>query len=148
MLVQCYYCSEAADTIVSPDDVIITHIDQYYAWGKYCNIDTSYGHIEFHHRDGTPPVQYHLYRKNGLWYHDGNTASTSDYYHSTLHIKCLTTQANYELYHQRLGHPGECIMSQIHHHILNVPPLKGNHFYKCALCIHGKAKQRNHATTN
>jgi hypothetical protein len=148
MLVQCYYCSEAADTIVSPDDVIITHIDQYYAWGKYCNVDTSYGHIEFHHRDGTPPVQYHLYRKNGLWYHDGNTASTSDYYHSTLHIKCLTTQANYELHHQRLGHPGECIMSQIHHHILNVPPLKGNHFYKCALCIYGKAKQRNHATTN
>jgi hypothetical protein len=37
-------------------------------------------------------------------------------------------------------------MSQIHHHILNIPQLKGNLFYKCASCLHAKAKQRDHST--
>jgi transposase InsO family protein len=146
MLVQCYYCTDAADTIISPDDIVVSHIDQYYAWGKFCNVDTSQGYIEFHQRDGTPPVQYHLYRKNGLWYHDGNTESTSETYATTPHIKRLTAQAQYELYHQWLGHTGECTMTQIHHHILNIPPLKGNLFYKCASCLDGKAKQREHST--
>jgi hypothetical protein len=146
MLVQCYYCADAADTIISPDDIVVTHIDQYYAWGKICNVDTSSGHLEFHRRDGIPPVQFHLYRRNGLWYHDGNTEHTSETYTTTAHIKRLTTQATYELYHQRLGYPGERTMSQIHHHILNIPQLKGNLFYKCPSCLHAKVKQRDHST--
>jgi hypothetical protein len=32
----------------------------------------------------------------------------------------------YELYPQCLGHPGEQAMKTIHHHIDDIPPLKGN----------------------
>jgi hypothetical protein len=62
-------------------------------------------------------------------------------------IHHLTQPAQYELYHQCFGHPGERAMSELHKYIDDVPQLKGNAFYKCSSCMHAKCKQRPHKIT-
>jgi len=37
-------------------------------------------------------------------------------------------------------------MSELHKYLDDVPPLKGNQFYKCASCMHAKSKQRSYST--
>jgi hypothetical protein len=143
LLVKCYYSEEAADTIVSPTDVVINHTEDFHAWGQYCNIDTGEGRVEFHRRDGSNPLIYSLTASNGLWFHDGTGTTIEDYSHQPI-IKRLNSAAQYELFHQRFGHPGERTMKQLHHFIDDVPILKGNAFYKCPSCMHTKCKQRKH----
>ena len=107
-------------------------------------MDTGVGHIQFHKRDKTAPITYTLHSYNGLWYNDNHGAIMQDIkdteYSPTIHR--LTQAAQYELYHQRFGHPGERIMSTLHHHIDDVPPLHGNAFYKCISCIRAKCRHR------
>jgi hypothetical protein len=55
----------------------------------------------------------------------------------------MTQAAQYELYHQRFGHPGHRTMSILHKHVDDVPILQGNAFYKCASCIQAKCKHRS-----
>ena len=52
----------------------------------------------------------------------------------------------YKLYHQRLGHCGQCILSIIHKHIKGIPKLKGNAFYICPSCALAKITQHKLTT--
>jgi hypothetical protein len=47
LLIKCYYSDAAAETIVSPTDVVLTHYTSYGAWCQYSNLDTGKGYIEF-----------------------------------------------------------------------------------------------------
>lgn len=89
-------------------------------------------------------------------YYSSNVAETiitpTDVVHLNLQdtrpiIHRLTQPAQYELFHQRFGHPGERTMSILHKNVDHVPQLKGNSFYRCASCLHAKSKQRPHNTT-
>jgi hypothetical protein len=147
LMVKCYYSSDAAETIISPNDVVTNHITDINAWGQYCNIDTGQGNIEFHRRDTSDTIVYQLASSNGLWYHHGPSCIIEDYKpidQTKPTIQRLTQGAQYELYHQRFGHPGERAMKELHKFVNDVPQLKGNSFYKCASCMHSKSKQRAH----
>jgi transposase InsO family protein len=91
-----------------------------------------------------------LFSHNGLWYHENNGTIYHDFnpMESSPIIHRLTQAAQYELYHQRFGHPGERIMSILHHHIDDVPPLQGNTFYKCTSCVHAKCHHRSMNVSN
>jgi hypothetical protein len=142
---KCYYSPQAADTIISPTDVVTLHIQEYHAWEQYNDIDRGPGTIRFHSRNCAKPVEYEIHMKNGLWFHNGPNYTQHDYHqqqYGTHPItRCMTTAALYELYHQRFGHPGERIMIQLHKHVDDVPQLCGNAFYKCKSCAHAKSKQ-------
>ncbi len=79
IFVKCYYSEAAADTIISPTDVVINHITAFNAWGQYSNIDTGEGRIEFHHRNHDTPIIFTLTASNDLWYHNGNGCIIQDY---------------------------------------------------------------------
>lgn len=67
LLAKCYYSEHAADTIISPTDVVIHNIHEYYAWGQYSNLDTGQGYVEFYKRDGVSKTHFSLTLYNGLW---------------------------------------------------------------------------------
>ena len=68
---------------------------------------------------------------NDLWYHD----KLSLQQHQPTNNRMLNNSANYELWHQRLIHPGMNTMDNMHKHALGIPKLKGNAFYACPSCM-------------
>ena len=85
---------------------------------------------------------------NNLWYHDNCIIPSSEEQQSQHTINKLSTAANYELWHQRLCHPGANVMQVIHKHSNGVPILRGNSFYKCASYMLGKCKKLYHLKSN
>ena len=56
----------------------------------------------------------------------------------TIRINRLSDAALWELWHQRLAHPGTQVMEQAHKDVDGVPKLRGNAFYRCPSCMSGK----------
>jgi dUTP pyrophosphatase len=148
VFVKCYYSQDATETIISPTDVIDNHIANLNAWGQHCNIDTGHGWIKLYYRNEDTPITYTLTNINNLWYHDGTGCTIEDYDYTLQRtqplVRRLARPAQYELYHQRFGHPGQQIMSILHKHVDHVPPLKGHPLYKCTSCEHSKSRQHAH----
>ncbi len=117
------------------------------ALGQYCNVDSGQGWVRLYYRDKSTPITYMLVNINNPWYHIGDGCTVEDFdltqQHTTPVIRRLTAEGNYELYHQRLGHPGERAMSIIHKHVDHIPPLKRHDLYKCEACEHAKRRSRN-----
>jgi hypothetical protein len=103
VFIKCYYSRDAAETIISPTDVVIDHIKDIHAWGQYCDMDTNQGWIKFYYRNQQPPITFILTNINNLWYHEGDTCTIEDYNLTEQHIRPyinrLTNDAQYELYH-------------------------------------------------
>ena len=59
-------------------------------------------------------------------------------------LKILTNRASYELWHNRLGHPSQHVMENIHKYADGVPRLKHNDLWKCASCAQGKFRKKTH----
>ena len=76
VFVKCYYSPDAADTKLSPTDIVVNNIHNYEAWEQYSHIDTGKGYIKFHRRGGNPDITFNLSSNNGLWFHGH---ATSDY---------------------------------------------------------------------
>ena len=73
VLVKCYYSERAAETIVSPNDIVNNQIQDFVSWRQYSNFDTGMGRLEFHRRTNSPPLTFSLRSHNGLWYYtNGN----------------------------------------------------------------------------
>ncbi len=51
VLVKCYYSEDAADTILSPTDIVINNITNFEGWGQHSNVDSGEGYIEFYRRE-------------------------------------------------------------------------------------------------
>lgn len=117
VFIKCYYCAEVAETIISPTDVVVNHITDINAWGQYCNVDTGQGWIRLYYKDKRPPITYNLTSTNNLWYHIGDGCTFEDFdltqQCTTPVIRRLTNEGQYELYQQRLGHPGERVIVRI-----------------------------------
>ena len=66
--------------------------------------------------------------------------SGNSYIHPT--INRISNTAKYELWHQRLIHPGKKYMNCIRHYVDGIDaPLKGNTLYRCAACMQGKPRK-------
>ena len=144
LYIPCYYSEQAADTIISPTDVVLSHKHLYSGWAQFAHVNTGRGHITFYRIDGTNHTSYPLHMDNGLWFHDNifptpNNTSTSTE-HAVIHR--LTNQARYELFHQRCCHCGKRKLDILHKHIQGIKPLKGNAFHLCQSCIYGKQVRR------
>jgi dUTP pyrophosphatase len=151
VLVKCYYSMDAADTIISPTDIVINNISNYKGWGQYSDLDTSTGYIEFYGRTGIENLRFTLTASNGLWFYTNNVG-TEDYdvwstyaVSGTPTIKRLTQAGSYALGHQRYAHSGERILSTVHLDLDDQPQLKKPEFFKCLTCMLATGDQR--ATT-
>ena len=73
--------------------------------------------------------------ENGLWYsYEMQQGQENPREQPYKVVRRLSKAAEYELWHQRLGHPGQKVMEMIHKKVKGVPKLKGNAFYRCASC--------------
>jgi hypothetical protein len=45
LLVRCYYSSAAADSIISPSDIVLNHISSFKAWNQFSDLQTGTGYI-------------------------------------------------------------------------------------------------------
>jgi hypothetical protein len=150
LLVKCFYSAQAAETVISPTDIVLNHITDFNGWTQYSNIDSGKGHVAFHHRQSNESTKFPLICINGLWYNQA--VGYADYHTCRLidadtgeaipTIRKLTKAAEYELFHHRFGHPGDDTMKILDKHVDGCPTLRGNAFYKCKCCMQDKATKR------
>ncbi len=147
LLVKCYFSNNAAETIISPTDVVVNKFQDYNAWSQYSNLDTGQGYITFHRRDNENDTVFPLTTTNGLWYYHG--VNLTDYqplsgnqFNNTPCIRSMTRQEEYELYHFRLGCAGDDTMEEIPKHADDCPTLKRNPFRRCKICMQEKCTYR------
>lgn len=158
-----YLSKDLPVSIISPNAILRDHRKTFVAYQHYANIDTDTGFLRFIAREGAN-VTFPLSSKNLLWFHKADTfvsdpmalrsmnidqqccssctsnASGSQFLPMT--INRLSDAASFELWHQRLMHPGINTMKHQAQASLGVPPLKGNAFYKCASCMASKCTKK------
>ena len=143
----CYYSSDITGTIISPDAIARQYSDQIRGFRKICNCHTDRGYLIFTPSDDErEEMIIPLYSLNGLWYHKDMSYTTTSHHTqpSGKTIHKLSTAASFELWHQRLCHPGSNAMQTIHKHCDGIPQLRGNSFWKCASCLSGKSDKTYH----
>ena len=141
VLISCYYSTQASGTIISPTDIVLSHIDVFNGWQLTTNVDDSTGIFTLMARDGVSHIKFPTFMKNNLWYHHLHTHSNPTLPQSspiTSVIRHLTYRANYELWHHRLGHPGLSVSDKFHTSVVGVPHLKPMNFYACGSCMRSK----------
>ena len=146
LLIPCYYCPQASGTIISPTDIVFSHLDKFVGWQMTTNVDKSTGTFILLAQDGVNHITYPTHMKNNLWYHYMTpTAHTDTYTHRTYGsvINSLNATALYELWHHRLGHPGKNITEKFYTHTIGVPILRANTFYTCNSCLRSKFHNRS-----
>ena len=145
ILVRCLFCPEASGTILSPSDINAQYSDRYSGWTMVTNYDSKLGTFQLEARDGVNHLQFSSYSENNLWFHYLDQVTNDEYSkigtRTSAIVKKLSTGAAYELWHNRLGHPGKNIMKTIHKHVIGVPHLKANKFYSCAACMSSKLRK-------
>ena len=145
LTVNVYYCPDAHGTIISPTAIVRQHSSQFIGYQKFVNVDKSQGEITLISREGEN-VQIPLVGTNDLWYHTINHQSPLEeqmkYLTSQMTkgvtINRLSDAAQWELWHQRLAHPGTNVLQATHKHADGVPKLHGNAFYRCPSCMTSK----------
>ena len=144
LLIPCYYCLQATGTIISPTDIVFSHLDKFVGWQMTTNIDTSSGNFILLARDGVNHISYPAHMKNNLWYHYmtpyHNSSNISS--HTSI-INTLNANTTYELWHHRLGHPGKNITEKFHEHTIGIPILRNNPFHVCGSCLRSKFHNRS-----
>ena len=68
LLVKCIHSPQAAETIISPQDIVANHISDYTGWTQHSDVDSGKGSLEFHHRNSNTVPSFDLEAHNGLWY--------------------------------------------------------------------------------
>ena len=142
VLIPCYFSEQASGTIISPTDIVFSHLDVFNGWQMTTNVDNSTGVFTLLARDGVNHIKFPTFMKNNLWFH--HLYLHSDRQNPTLDIpmssivKSLSYYATYELWHHRLGHPGKSITERFHNSVIGVPPLRPPPFHSCGSCLRSK----------
>ena len=148
-----YYCPNIDETIVSPTDITLSTRNQFTAWNQYSNVTKGLGKLTFYTASGLGKADIGLCMRNGLWYSSQNFDQLEDWSRNSLTptLRALTQQAEYALWHQRLGHAGQKVLSNIHKCVDGVPDLNPSQhqFHKCQACMKGKVTSSpKHKQTN
>ena len=145
----CYYSPDVSGTIISPDAIARQHCKRFRGFRKICNCHTNTGYLIFDSVNGeSDDVTFALTSTNNLWYHRDKVQLPSDSNNENeKKINKLSTAASYELWHQRLCHPGKDTMQHMHKCTTGIGPLRGNSFWKCPSCMIGKCTRSSHVPT-
>ena len=151
--IKTLYVPNAAGTIVSPT-FIAKNDPLFTSWNQMSHTDTGRAEIIFFNRyEYRPHITLHMYQLNNCWYLDQSyldtvhrakgktmnyTVSDEDDTSSHTVVNTLSRQAEYEVWHQRLLHPGQTCMDHIHHCVDGIPSLKRHAFHTCPVCDHAK----------
>ena len=145
----CYYSPDIDGTIISPTAIVQEYRSKFKGFQKICDCEKNKGYLQFDAKnDSNNSLVLPLIGKNNLWYHETMTTqqepARQDSHIHQMSINKLSNAASYEIWHQRLCHPGKNVMQSIHKHSIGIPPLKGNSFWKCNSCMSSKSQKTYH----
>ena len=147
LLVRCLYCENASGTIISPSDVNMQYSDKYNGWTMETKYDDKIGQLTFNARDGINHLVFSAYSSNNLWFHYIDQVTEREYQQIGAQVKAvvntLNTTALYQIWHQRLGHPGTKIMQEAATHCIGIPKMKRPQFFSCNTCNSAKFRKRH-----
>ena len=154
--VLCYYSPNSDGTLLSPNAICAQFHRLYYGYHIYGDMDDGLGEVVYLGREGIDDLVMTTYRSNNLWWHTPDTnplcrpMANDETTSEDLRANKLSNAAKWELWHQRLGHCGTRVLENLHKHVIGVPKLQGNAFYKCPSCMSGKlcTKQPTHRRGN
>ena len=143
--VSVYLTDDVDGTILSPTDICISHYNKFSIWEQHSETNSTQGYIKFLSKDTNFEATVPLVMKNGLWYSIQAIQKTTAQQTTVPTVRTMTAEAEYELWHQRLGHPGTNIMDHIHNTAEGIPNLskKRHQFYHCDTCAHSKIHKSN-----
>ena len=145
LLINCLYCKQASGTIISPSDVNMQYRDKYDGWTLETKYDSKYGQLTFNSRDGVNHLVFSAYSDNNLWHHYLDEITEKEYSNIGSQTKAivnsLSVNAQYHLWHHRLGHPSNKIMMEAQKHCLGIPKLKQPPFFSCNTCNSSKFRK-------
>ena len=107
-----YYAPETYGTIVSPTELAISHRKEYSGHTYQCDIDRITGSVKFIHRNGLDHAYFEMKMESRLWYayekHYDQKLEKFKHQNKRPYevVHRLSKVAEYELWHQRLEHPG------------------------------------------
>ena len=136
MLVPMYYAPGCAGTIISPN-AIVRDNNQFTGWTQTSHLDTGKAYINFFHRsDFNQNKTIEMRMQNDLWFIDQTylplvanaNRTTMCLLHeyedpNIVHVHVLNKITEYELWHQRLMHPGHKCLDHIHSCTNGIPKL-------------------------
>lgn len=144
-LVKCFYCPEVNGTILSPNDIVLTHKDRFCGWDMHTDCDKGIGEFKLRACDGVSHICFEMFMENNLWFHYLEPISQQLQNHfqhaSRSVVRSLTDSAQYEIWHHRLGHPGRKATEMMHKHTHGIPRLRPNQFHCCTSCMVGKFRK-------
>ena len=145
LLIKCFYSAKASGTIISTSAIVKQYSDRYSGWSFNANQDNHVATLQLTARDGVSHTDFDLYEENLLWYHYLSLPSEKEYAYlnkaATAVCRTLSKEAEHELWHNRLGHPGIRVMQEVHKNVTGVPATKPNKFYRCGTCLHSKFRR-------
>lgn len=159
LTVKALYVPNASGTIISPTFIAL-NAPHFTSWQQMSHTDTGQAQIIFFHRhEYRPHVKFNMYQLNNCWYLDQSYVDTihrvkgrnnivwaSQEPNPTIHS--VSKRAEYELWHQRLLHPGKTCMAHLNQCVEGLPPLKRHDFHTCPICQESKITHNyNHETT-
>jgi hypothetical protein len=127
----CLFSENAEGTILSPTAVAKQYDKFYHAWTVHADISNNTGYLQFLHNDGLNHAKMRMYCEDGLWYHYMHTNMKEEINPT---VRKLSTRSEFELWHQRLGHPNTTVLCKMHKYARGIPTLKAPDFYKCTSC--------------
>ena len=158
-----YFSSGCSGTILSPT-AIVRHNKMFRGWIQHSYVDTGQGYVTFVHRNNeTQNRSIPLVLSNDLWYVPQTYSTLVTTAHKTeicllrpysdsgaIFINKLTKITEYELWHQRLMHPGHQCMSAISSCAIGVPKLHRHSLHNCRICkeMNVKKTSNKHVTPN
>ena len=158
-----YFSSGCSGTILSPT-AIVRHNKMFRGWIQHSYVDTGQGYVTFIHRHNESHNRtIPLVLSNDLWYvpqmysdlittaHKTEVCLLRPYSETgTIYINKLTRITEYELWHQRLMHPGHQCMSTISACAIGVPKLHRHSLHNCRICkeMNIKKTSNKHVTPN
>ena len=142
-----YFSEQCSGTIISPNAVVRDN-NNFTSWTQTSHLDTGTAQIRFYHRtDFTQNKTLLMHMKNDLWFlnqqyypmiqatHKAHMCLVQDDPAiSPFLIHKLNHTTQYELWHQRLMHPGHTAMDYVDKCAVGVPRLQRHPFHNCHIC--------------
>ena len=142
-----YFSTTCSGTIISPN-AIVRDNHMFTSWTQTSHLDTGTATIRFYHRtDFTKNRTLLMHMRNDLWYLNQSYSKMvqaaqkfkmcilqDDPAISPFLVHKLDKSTEYELWHQRLLHPGHTTMDYIDKCTTGIPHLHRHPLHKCSIC--------------
>ena len=144
--VPTYHSEHVEGTIISPTELCMHNFINYPNFKQDCDVSSGTGTLSFYHPHVSRQANIDLVMKNGLWFSLQRKRKRIEHIDNQQgYVKTLTPEAEYEMWHQRLAHPGKKVMQYVSQCVDGIPELhkKRHQLYHCLCCDKAKIRKKD-----